>query len=130
MSNKDLKMKIRSKINESDLWDDYSCDSHIEEFMKQSFIKFYIQILKWNKEIADTYYIDVFLIKCDINCLLMHLIEKLFNDIRNKFLLSQDLKILNTVTLIEETNPSLGQGFEMIPILSPSDSLYVPEVQP
>jgi hypothetical protein len=42
MSNKDLKLKCRSKINESDLWDDYSCDMLIEEFMKQSFIKFYI----------------------------------------------------------------------------------------
>ena len=72
ISGKELKLKCRSKINESDLWDDYSCDMLIEEFMKQNIIKFYIQILKWNKDIADSYYIYVQVIKCDNNCFLMH----------------------------------------------------------
>lgn len=60
MSFKDVKFKCRSKINEHEfLWDDPFAEVSLEDYLKKEFIKFYLQIFKWNKELADTYYVDV-----------------------------------------------------------------------
>ena len=41
-SYKEQKFKCRTKINETNIWDDYASDFSIEDFLKQSFIKFTI----------------------------------------------------------------------------------------
>lgn len=33
-------MKCRTKINENDIWEDYTSDFSIEEYLKKNFIKF------------------------------------------------------------------------------------------
>jgi hypothetical protein len=53
-----MKFKCRTKINENDIWEDYNNDFSIEDYLKKNFIKFYIQLLKWNKEHPDCYMVD------------------------------------------------------------------------
>lgn len=59
MSYREIKFKCRSKINESEIWDDLYGGVALEEFMNKEFIKFYVQIFKWSKELPDNYFTDI-----------------------------------------------------------------------
>jgi hypothetical protein len=41
---KELKLKCRTRINGSDMWDDLSDGFNLDDFMKKDFVKFTIQI--------------------------------------------------------------------------------------
>lgn len=56
---KDIKFKCRSKFTEADLWDDMCGDFLLEEYFKNEFIKFYLQVFKWSKDLPDCFYLDV-----------------------------------------------------------------------
>eukprot|EP00347_Sterkiella_histriomuscorum_P018993 403343379 len=118
LSCRDLKFKVRSKLSESDIWDDLCGENFLDEFMKNQFIKFYVQIYKWNKELPDIYYLDVSLIKSASNCVFLSQINELFDDIKIKISYSTQLQVIDELTMIEETLPSKGQGFEIVPFIS------------
>ena len=62
-SYKDIKFKCRTKLTESDIWDDLCGDTFLDDFMRNAFIKFYVQVFKWNKDLQDIYVMDITFIK-------------------------------------------------------------------
>ncbi len=49
----------------------------------------------------------------------MHQIDRLFSDIRRNIILCKDVVVLKTVSIIEESTPNKGQGYELVPVQSP-----------
>ena len=110
----ELKLKCRTKINESDIeWDDFSYFS-VEEFLRKNFVKFTVQLHRWSRELSDTYLVDFVHIKSGVFCLFDDQIHDLLSAISRDALFHQ-LQIIPTVALAEETLPNKGQGFEIVP---------------
>jgi hypothetical protein len=121
VSYKEVKFKCRTRINEAEITEEFG-DEAFDEFMKNEFIKFYLQVFKWSKELPDSYYLDIQLIKCGMIPGFYDQIFDLFRDVRHRLSTSKTLKLLHTITLSEESLPSRGQGFEIVP--SALNSLY------
>jgi uncharacterized protein YoxC len=76
--------------------------------MKKEFVKFYIQVFKWNKDTPDAHYVDISFIKSSSSCVLLHKINKLFEDIKLKISRSTNIFNIENLTMIEESLPSKG----------------------
>lgn len=76
--------------------------------MRNDFIKFYVQLFKWNKELPDVYYLDVTFIKAAQNCVLLNKILDLIEDVKKKIKSCSSLQHIATLTMIEETLPNKG----------------------
>lgn len=76
--------------------------------MKNEFIKFYIQIFKWSKEINDVHYLDITFIKSASVTVFLNQINMLLVDIKKKILLSNDVYLIDSLTMIEESMPNKG----------------------
>jgi hypothetical protein len=107
-SYKDIKFKCRTKFNESDIWDSSFGEFSFEEFLKNDFIKFYLQIFKWSKDVPDCYYLDATFMKSSSPCNFMQSITDLFESVKSKAATQFDVEIINTITIIEETLPNRG----------------------
>ena len=71
-------MKIRTKVNSSDLVDD---EAILTEFMNKSFLKFFISIFKHSKSCEDWHVLDMFLLKGNTQGYLT-LSQRFFHDIQ------------------------------------------------
>ena len=91
-----------------DVWEDSFAEFSFEEFLRNQFIKFYVQIFRWSKDISDCYYVDFTLLKSNSDCLFMHHVNSLIKDIKTRVDLSFDLEVIDTLTVTEESLPNKG----------------------
>jgi hypothetical protein len=75
-----------------------------------------VQIFKWSKEIADIYYVDFSMIKRVSTNYFLESVSILSYDIINKALSNLNVQILPTLKVREESNPTKGHGFELLPV--------------
>jgi hypothetical protein len=114
---KEMKLKCRTKLHELEVGDhEGESDSAIEMFIQKNFIKFQIQIFKWSKELPDLYMVDFLLLKAGPAVIFLDQMDKLIRKVASLLEQNPSLQLMPTVTIQEETNPSRGQGFEVVPI--------------
>jgi hypothetical protein len=79
-----------------------------EEFMRKEFVKFYIQILKWSKDLNDVYFVDFNLLKSKSNCVFADKLEELQRELKEQLRKSKSLIEITNLTMVEETLPYKG----------------------
>lgn len=107
ISCKEIKLKVRTIAPDTECNESLE-EAMFEEFMQKEFVKFYIQILKWNKDMNDVYLVDFNLLKSKSNCVFISKLEQLIEDIRQQMKKSRTLIEIQSLTIIEETLPYKG----------------------
>ena len=67
-----------------------------------------MQIFKWGKDISDTFYLDISIIKSESTCVFLKQISDLISDIQKNIEMSSNLINIDSLTMIEETLPYKG----------------------